>query len=181
MWLKKVEENLRRNVYQTEVDMLDDLQRIVNNSKEFNTCPDSKVWGVSQICTVNLYYCTPSCKAWLFLPRSHNYTYTFLSIRIAKTDFSETFRPQGSSSVTNNWCPWQLNVSLKSVFATRMLKIGSVQFNIVAWASTTSQLYMLNKIMQLLATYILYFIFFKLSDLSLYTGPWRIHSWNWKR
>ena len=28
---------------------------------------------------------------------------TFWSIHIAKTGFSETFRPRGSSSVTNNW------------------------------------------------------------------------------
>ena len=32
-----------------------------------------------------------------------NWTDTFLSIHVAKTDFSETFQPQGSSSVTNNW------------------------------------------------------------------------------
>ena len=31
-----------------------------------------------------------------------NCTITFLSIHVAKTDFSETFRPRGSSSVTNN-------------------------------------------------------------------------------
>ena len=31
-----------------------------------------------------------------------NCTVTFLSIHVAKTDFSETFRPRGSSSVTNN-------------------------------------------------------------------------------
>ena len=74
-----------------------------------------------------------------------NWTDTFLSIRAAKTDFSETFRPRGSSSVTNNPLsslplpsndlfqlfvtdedPWGRNASLKSVFATRMLKKVSV-------------------------------------------------------
>ena len=32
-----------------------------------------------------------------------NWTDTFLSIHVAKTDFSEMFRPRGSLSVTNNW------------------------------------------------------------------------------
>ena len=31
-----------------------------------------------------------------------NCAVTFLSVHVAKTDFSETFRPRGSSSVTNN-------------------------------------------------------------------------------
>ena len=31
-----------------------------------------------------------------------NCTVTFLSIHVAKIDFSETFQPRGSSSVTNN-------------------------------------------------------------------------------
>ena len=45
-----------------------------------------------------------------------NWTVTFLSIHVAKTDVSETFRPRGSSSVTNNIVT-NHNV-LKSVFAT---------------------------------------------------------------
>ena len=56
MWLKKIEENLEGGLYQTEVDVFEDLQRIVDNSKEYNTRPDSKVWGFSKCCTAQYYY-----------------------------------------------------------------------------------------------------------------------------
>ena len=48
-----------------------------------------------------------------------NCTITFLSIHIAKTDFSETVRPRGSSSVTNNW---QLFMHCTTVDATFGIK-----------------------------------------------------------
>ena len=56
MCLKKIKENLEGGVYQTEVDVFEDLQRIVDNSKEYNTRPDSKVWVSSKCCIVQYYY-----------------------------------------------------------------------------------------------------------------------------
>ena len=51
-------------------------------------------------------YCFFFCAANNDVVEAHatalNCTVTFLSIHVAKTDFSETFRPRGSSSVTNN-------------------------------------------------------------------------------
>ena len=73
-------------------------------------------WDCSGTTTTSMLRHTPppsmtllSSKEWMWI--FHNdmtacdsvcSTVTFLSIHVAKTDFSETFQPRGSSSVTNN-------------------------------------------------------------------------------